>query len=202
MKVFPPTCDVAVAGKWENIENWPRNTAGRSRTPWRPLPTPWPTPMPVWPRPWSPPVRPDRQTLNEIRFKDHYQLNPLVLFKGNKKIYSGLTFHPLSQGTPCCSRPLGPVPYSEQQAQTPVTGVCISSGRRDSAAPESGPGRVLAGHRPGPDRVFQHPPGRSADVRGPGHDHHRGLDRGRSLFFSGLDDRVSFGRADSFGNCL
>jgi di/tricarboxylate transporter len=38
------------------------------------------------------------KTLNEVRFKDQYHLNPLVLFKGNKKIYSGLTFIPLSQG--------------------------------------------------------------------------------------------------------
>ncbi|HSL61508.1 MAG TPA: SLC13 family permease [Desulfotignum sp.] len=38
------------------------------------------------------------KTLNEVNFKQHYQLNPLVLFKDNKKIYSGLTFIPLSKG--------------------------------------------------------------------------------------------------------
>jgi len=38
------------------------------------------------------------KTLNELNFKEHYELNPVVLFKDHKKFYSGVTHIPMSKG--------------------------------------------------------------------------------------------------------
>ncbi len=92
-------CDVAVAGKWENIEKLSREYGWQIKDTLETFAdTLANTNAGVAEAVVSPRSDLIGKTLNEVRFKDQYQLNPLVLFKGNKKIYSGLTFIPLSQG--------------------------------------------------------------------------------------------------------
>jgi len=92
-------CDVAVVGKWENIEKLAGEYGWQIKETLETFAdTLANTNAGVAEAVVSPRSDLIGKTLNEISFKEHYQLNPLVLFKGNKKIYSGLTFIPLSQG--------------------------------------------------------------------------------------------------------
>ncbi|MFO7988610.1 MAG: SLC13 family permease [Desulfotignum sp.] len=92
-------CDVAVVGKWENIEKLAEEYGWEIKDGLETFAdTLANTNAGVAEVVVSPRSDLIGTTLNEANFKEQYQLNPLVLFKGNKKIYSGLTFIPLSQG--------------------------------------------------------------------------------------------------------
>jgi len=92
-------CDVAVTGKWENIEKLAREYGWQIKDTLETFADILAnTNAGVAEAVVSPRSDLIGRTLNEISFKEHYQLNPLVLFKGNKKIYSGLTYIPLSKG--------------------------------------------------------------------------------------------------------
>ncbi|MEX1301757.1 MAG: SLC13 family permease [Desulfotignum sp.] len=92
-------CDVAVVGKYENIEKLADEYGWQIKDTLETFAdTLANTNAGVAEAVVSPRSDLIGKTLNEVNFKEQYQLNPLVLFKGNKKIYSGLTFIPLSQG--------------------------------------------------------------------------------------------------------
>ena len=92
-------CDVAVTGKWENIEKLAREYGWQIKDTLETFADILAnTNAGVAEAVVSPRSDLIGRTLNEVSFKEHYQLNPLVLFKGNKKIYSGLTYIPLSKG--------------------------------------------------------------------------------------------------------
>ncbi len=92
-------CDVAVAGKWENIEKLAEEYGWQIKDTLETFAdTLANTNAGVAEAVVSPRSDLIGKTLNEVSFKEHYQLNPLVLFKDNKKFYSGLTYIPLSKG--------------------------------------------------------------------------------------------------------
>ena len=92
-------CDVAVAGKWENIEKLAQEYGWQIKDTLETFAdTLANTNAGVAEAVVSPRSDLIGKTLNEVSFKEHYQLNPLVLFKDNKKFYSGLTYIPLSKG--------------------------------------------------------------------------------------------------------
>ncbi len=92
-------CDVAVAGKWENIEKLAEEFGWQIKDTLETFAdTLANTNAGVAEAVVSPRSDLIGKTLNEVSFKEHYQLNPLVLFKDNKKFYSGLTYIPLSKG--------------------------------------------------------------------------------------------------------
>ena len=92
-------CDVAVTGKWENIEKLAQEYGWQIKDTLETFADILAnTNAGVAEAVVSPRSDLIGKTLNEVSFKEHYQLNPLVLFKGNKKIYSGLTYIPLSKG--------------------------------------------------------------------------------------------------------
>jgi di/tricarboxylate transporter len=92
-------CDVAVAGKWENIEILAQEYGWQIKDTLETFAdTLANTNAGVAEVVVSPRSDLIGKTLNEVSFKAHYQLNPLVLFKDNKKFYSGLTYIPLSKG--------------------------------------------------------------------------------------------------------
>ncbi len=92
-------CDVAVAGKWENIEKLAEEYGWQIKDSLETFAdTLANTNAGVAEAVVTPRSDLIGKTLNEVSFKEHYQLNPLVLFKDNKKFYSGLTYLPLSNG--------------------------------------------------------------------------------------------------------
>lgn len=92
-------CDVAVAGKKENIEKLAAEYGWQIKDTLETFAeTLANTNAGVAEAVVSPRSDLIGKTLNEVSFKEHYQLNPLVLFKDNKKFYSGLTYIPLSKG--------------------------------------------------------------------------------------------------------
>ncbi len=98
-EVISADCDVAVAGKWENIEKLAQEYGWQIKDSLETFAdTLANTNAGVAEAVVSPRSDLIGKTLNEVRFKEHYQLNPLVLFKDNKKFYSGLTYLPLSKG--------------------------------------------------------------------------------------------------------
>ncbi len=92
-------CDVAVAGKWENIQKLAEEYGWQIKDTLETFAdTLANTNAGVAEAVVTPRSDLIGKTLNEVSFKEHYQLNPLVLFKDNKKFYSGLTYIPLSKG--------------------------------------------------------------------------------------------------------
>ncbi|MFN2358910.1 MAG: SLC13 family permease [Desulfotignum sp.] len=98
-ETISPHCDVAVAGKRENIEKLAKEYGWQMKETLETFAdTLANTNAGVAEAVVSPRSDLIGKTLNEVSFKEHYQLNPLVLFKDNKKFYSGLTYIPLSKG--------------------------------------------------------------------------------------------------------
>ena len=98
-EVISSNCDVAVAGKWEHIEKLAEEYGWQIKDTLETFADSLAnTNAGVAEVIVSPRSDLIGKTLNEVSFKAHYQLNPLVLFKDNKKIYSGLTYIPLSKG--------------------------------------------------------------------------------------------------------